>query len=120
MKYNKLVRDGIPDVIISRGVVPVTQVLDVDSYKKELKRKLQEEVAEFSESGQVEELADILEVIYALAKSEGVSQLQLEEIRKRKLMGRGGFDQRILLIETSHQVRPNRKVKSSSRRTVQK
>jgi predicted house-cleaning noncanonical NTP pyrophosphatase (MazG superfamily) len=64
-----------------------------------LRSKLQEEVAEFCESGKVEELADILEVVYALAAAEQVSQFQLEEIRKRKRKERGGFEQRIFLTE---------------------
>ena len=100
MKYNKLVRDGIPDVIVSRGEMPVTKILVIDSYKTELRKKLQEEVAELSESGRAKELADILEVTFAIAKSEGVSESQLEEIRKQKLMERGGFEKRIFLIET--------------------
>lgn len=100
MKYNKLVRDKIPDLIVGRGGKPVTRILDADAYRWELRRKLQEEVAEFGASGEVEELADVLEVVYALAAAEGVSQFQLEEKRKRKRRERGGFDRRILLIET--------------------
>ena len=100
MKYNKLVRDKIPDLIVGRGGKPVTRILDADAYRWELRRKLQEEVAEFGASGEVEELADVLEVVYALAAAEGVSQFQLEEKRKRKRGERGGFDRRILLIET--------------------
>jgi len=100
VKYNKLVRDKIPDLIVGHGGKPVTRILDVDAYRWELRRKLQEEVAEFGASGEVEELADVLEVVYALAAAEGVSQFQLEEKRKRKRGERGGFDRRILLIET--------------------
>ncbi len=100
MRYNKLVRDKIPDIIMRRGDKPVTQILDAGAYRRELRRKLQEEVAEFGESGEVEELADVLEVVYALAAAEGVSQFQLEERRKRKRRERGGFDRRVLLIET--------------------
>jgi len=99
VKYNKLVRDRIPDIITRRGDEPVTQILDASAYKRELRSKLQEEVAEFGASGEVEELADVLEVVYALAATEGVSQFQLEEKRKRKRRERGGFDRRILLIE---------------------
>jgi predicted house-cleaning noncanonical NTP pyrophosphatase (MazG superfamily) len=100
MKHNKLVRDGIPDIITERGDEPVTQVLDAGAYRRELGRKLQEEVAEFGESGEVEELADILEVVYALAAAEGVSKSQLEEMRGRKRGERGGFERRIFLVET--------------------
>lgn len=99
MKHNKLVRDRIPEIITRRGDKPVTQILDADAYGQELRRKLQEEVAEFGESGKVEELVDILEVVYALAVDEGASQSQLEEMRKQKRRERGGFDQRIFLVE---------------------
>ncbi len=100
MKYNKLVRDKIPDIITRHGDKPVTKILDVGAYRRELRRKLREEVAEFGESGEVEELVDVLEVVYALAAAEGVNQFQLEKMRKRKRKERGGFDRRILLIET--------------------
>ena len=99
MKYNKLVRDKIPEIISRRGDRPVAHVLDTESYGQELKRKLQEEVAEFNESDEVEELVDILEVVYALARDKGVSQYQLEEMRQQKQGNRGGFDQRIFLEE---------------------
>jgi predicted house-cleaning noncanonical NTP pyrophosphatase (MazG superfamily) len=99
MKHNKLVRDKIPDIITGHGDEPVTQILEAEAYKLELRSKLQEEVAEFCESGKVEELADILEVVYALAAAEGVSQFQLEEMRKQKRKERGGFDQRIFLTK---------------------
>jgi predicted house-cleaning noncanonical NTP pyrophosphatase (MazG superfamily) len=98
MGTNKLVRDKIPDIIARRGDRPVTRILEADAYRRELRRKLEEEVAEFGESGQVEELVDILEVVYALAAAEGATQLELEEMRGRKRSERGGFDRRILLI----------------------
>ena len=99
MKYNKLVRDNIPEIISRQGDRPVTHVLDTKLYRQELKRKLQEEVAEFSESDSVEELVDILEVVYALAKDKGSSQYQLEEMRQQKRRNKGGFDQRLFLEE---------------------
>ena len=101
MKHGKLVRDKIPDIIAKNGDQSVTRILTGDAYRKELGRKLQEEAIEFRESGQTEELADILEVVYALAAVEDVSQFQLEEIRSRKRKERGGFDQGIFLVETN-------------------
>jgi len=103
MKYNKLVRDNIPAIIRERGEKPVTRTLDTDEYRQKLRQKLQEEVAEFGATGRTEELADVLEVVYALAAVEGISQAQLEEMRQRKLQERGGFSQRILLVETSRE-----------------
>jgi predicted house-cleaning noncanonical NTP pyrophosphatase (MazG superfamily) len=98
METSKLVRDKIPDIIARHGDRPVTRILEADAYRRELRRKLEEEIAEFGESGQVEELADILEVVYALAAAEGTTRLELEEMRRRKRSERGGFDRRILLI----------------------
>ena len=71
-----------------------------EEYQRELRGKLREEVDEFEDSGKAEELADILEVIYALAALDGVSQNELNQIREIKRIKRGGFEQRILLIET--------------------
>ena len=72
MRYEKLVRDHIPAMITQRGDQPVTRILACDEYRHELRRKLHEEVAEFCATGEVEELADVLEVVYALAMLEGV------------------------------------------------
>ena len=71
--YNKLVRDKIPNIIKENGEIPVVRVLDEIEYKIELERKLHEEYQEVIESSgddRVEELADMLEVIKALAKLE--------------------------------------------------
>jgi predicted house-cleaning noncanonical NTP pyrophosphatase (MazG superfamily) len=100
MRHEKLVRDNIPAIIAQHGEQPVTRILEIDEYKHELRRKLHEEVVEFCATGHVEELADVLEVVYALASLEGVSSSRLEEIRQRKQTERGGFSQRIFLIET--------------------
>jgi predicted house-cleaning noncanonical NTP pyrophosphatase (MazG superfamily) len=100
MKHNKLVRDRIPEIIAEHGERPVTRTLDAENFRRELKKKLQEEVAEFCASESPEELADILEVVYALASASGISQGQLDELRERKLHERGGFWQRVFLVET--------------------
>ncbi len=106
MKHNKLVRDKIPSIIKKHGDKSITQILSPDAYRRELWRKLGEEVAEFGVSNQIEELADILEVVYALAAVEGVSQSQLEEMRRKKREERGGFDRRIFLVETNSADKP--------------
>lgn len=96
-EYNKLVRDKIPDIISENGRTPITRILNKDEYAEALQQKLKEEVAEYLESGEIEELADITEVIYALAKTQGIDQKSLEEIRIKKRTQRGGFDERIFL-----------------------
>jgi predicted house-cleaning noncanonical NTP pyrophosphatase (MazG superfamily) len=99
LRYNKLIRDKIPDIIRGNGSEPVLQILDDEAYKLALGKKLQEEVAEFGEAGAVEELVDILEVIYALAAVQRVNPSQLEALRLEKAQERGGFERRLFLIE---------------------
>ena len=64
--YNKLVRDKIPEIMLSKGETPITKILDNVEYIAFLEKKLDEEVAEYHNSQDIEELADILEVVYAL------------------------------------------------------
>ena len=96
--YNKLVRDKIPQIIQNKGGIAQTVVLSEEDYLKELNIKLQEEVKEYLESGEVEEIADILEVLLALAKQKGLSYNELEEIRDQKAKKRGAFNDKIFLI----------------------
>ena len=100
MTHNKLVRDRIPEIIEKNGQTAVTRVLNEYEYRDELERKLDEEVAEFHEGGSLEELADILEVVYALAKTKGCSLERFLREYQRKHEQRGGFDDRIYLIRT--------------------
>lgn len=99
-KHNKLVRDKIPDVIRENGEEAVIRVADSDEYRGRLRMKLFEEAVEYIESEEVEELADMLEVIYTLAKLRGASPDMLERLRQEKRAVRGGFDNRIILEET--------------------
>ncbi len=101
MSYKKLVRDKIPEIISRRGDKPIIQFLDADSYVVELRKKLQEEVSEYAQSGQAEELVDILEIIYSLASVEGISRSRLEGMRKEKWQERGGFSQKIYLVKVA-------------------
>ncbi len=100
MKHNKLVRDNIPEIIIRNGVTPKTRVLDDAEYELELTRKLMEEVSEYVDASSVEELADILEVVYALAALHKASPEDLEKVRLKKATERGAFTKRIYLIES--------------------
>lgn len=97
MKYDKLVRDLIPQIIRENGESPRTHVADDDEFASRLTDKLEEEVDEFLEDGDVEELADILEVVVALGELNGVSEQELQRIREEKAADRGRFDDRIVL-----------------------
>lgn len=99
-QYNKLVRDGIPDIIIFNGQIPVTRVLDDNEYREALEEKLREECGEVISSGKngrCEELADVLEVIRALAGLENKTLDDIIYIADAKKAERGGFDNRIYL-----------------------
>ena len=100
MKYNKLVRDKIPEIIKGKGETPITHIADNQEYEIKLKEKLKEEVEEFLKESNAEELADILEVIYAIRDNMGVSREELEKIRLEKSEKRGGFKGTIILDET--------------------
>lgn len=97
MNRGKLVRDKIPQIIRSKGQEPVIYTADSEEYCIRLRDKLREEVEEYLASDDDrEELADILEVLYALARQGGASQQQLEELRAAKAEKRGGFADRIV------------------------
>lgn len=98
MDYNKLVRDRIPEIIAAQGKKPVIRVLDDKEYNICLEKKLEEEVAEYHESKEIEELADILEVIYALCEIQGHSVNELMKVYEKKHIERGGFSKRIFLM----------------------
>ena len=94
----KLVRDKIPQIIEASGETPITRILERDEYLACLETKLDEEVREFHESKAPEELADILEVVYALAEAHGCSRERLLDIYTKKNAARGGFEKRIYWI----------------------
>lgn len=101
--YQKLVRDKIPEIIEAAGKKPVTHILDEASYLAELDHKLNEECAEYQESKSMEELADMLEVMYAIADARGYSVAELEAVRKKKAAERGGFCDRVYLDGVENQ-----------------
>ena len=95
--YNKLVRDKIPEIIEASGKTCETEILSNEEYLQMLDTKLDEELAEYNQEQNIEELADLLEVLYATAKARGYSIEELEQVRIKKQKSRGGFDMKILL-----------------------
>lgn len=100
MKYNKLVRDKIPEIIKDAGKEAITHIADNEEYWEKLKEKLQEEVNEFLAENNKEELADILEVIYAICDFKEIDKEELESLRKEKAEKRGAFRDKIILDES--------------------
>ena len=97
IRYDKLVRDRIPEIIEKNGKKCVTSILSEAEYLEKLDQKLNEELEEYQESKSMEELADLLEVIRAVAAARGSSMEEVERIRREKAEKRGGFEKRILL-----------------------
>jgi predicted house-cleaning noncanonical NTP pyrophosphatase (MazG superfamily) len=99
-KYNKLVRDKIPEYIIGKGGKPITHIADEKEYWTKLLEKLTEEINEFKENESPEEYADILEVVKAIAEYKGFDLKEVESIREKKAQERGVFKKRIILDES--------------------
>lgn len=97
--YNKLVRDRIPEIITAAGKSCTTEILSEQDYLQMLDAKLDEELAEYHKDQNIEELADLLEVIRAVAVARGYTLEELEQVRAEKATKRGGFEKRILLKE---------------------
>lgn len=96
--YNKAVRDRIPDIIRATGSRCDVRVMDTDEWVVALSAKLSEEVEEYRASGDIEELADLVEVVYGILAARGVSLDEFEATRRRKEEERGGFGERLFLV----------------------
>ena len=99
--YNKLVRDKIPEIIEASGKTCEVEILSDEEYLQMLDKKLDEELAEYHQEQNIEELADLLEVLYATAKARGYSIEELDHVRIEKKKARGGFEGKILLKEVA-------------------
>lgn len=100
-RYNKLVRDKIPAILHAKGLQYNAKTLSPAEYAIALEQKLQEEVQEYLTDKNGEELADILEVVYALAESLGISPEALQKIREHKAGERGAFKDKVFLQDVA-------------------
>lgn len=96
-KYNKLVRDKIPQIIEEEGRRAVYHKLPDEEYLSALEIKLDEEIQEYKADKNLEEMADVLEVLFALCKARGYSINDLMEKKDEKALIRGGFDEKLYL-----------------------
>lgn len=97
IEYNKLIRDRIPEIIEKSGKKCITETMDTDTYIRYLDEKLNEELAEYQADKSLEELADLLEVMYAIVKAREYKIEELEQVRREKAEKRGSFEKRLLL-----------------------
>lgn len=97
--FNKLVRDRIPEIIERAGKRATVEMLNDVDFLAAVDAKLREELDEYFASGEPEELADLLETLYAAAQARGVGVDELERIRLKKRAERGGFDLKLFLKE---------------------
>ena len=99
-KYNKLVRDKIPEIIEKNGEKPITRILDNAEYNEELIKKLNEEyheVVEADEESIIEELADMLEVMESIAELHNKTLEDILATKEKKKINRGGFSKKLYL-----------------------
>lgn len=95
--YDKLVRDGIPDLISRDGHTPSYEILSVERYPEYLQDKLEEELGEYRRTRNPVELMDIVEVIQAIVEHRGGTWEAFEASRGERRQERGGFSRRIWL-----------------------
>ena len=100
MKYDKLVRDKIPAIVKKSGGKAVYHIAKSSEYSRKLKKKLTEELSEFLKSENIEELADITEVVEALAVLKKSTLKKILALKQQKRRERGGFSKRIILEES--------------------
>ena len=94
----KLVRDGIPAIVLAAGTVPRFRLASKEDRLPLLFAKLREEVQELEADRSLEELADVVEVLRAIQIELDISDQQLEAERSCKEADRGGFQKGVVLL----------------------
>lgn len=101
--YNKLIRDNNVKIMEEKGCKVTYEILDNQRYGEELDKKLLEEVNEYLADYSTEEMADVMEVIYAILEYRGVSMEEVEKVRIEKRNRKGAFQKRIFLKDVEEE-----------------
>ena len=106
MKYEKLVRDLVPQRIREAGGWAIARKLSPNEMRIETLRKLVEESKEALEAvddptNLKEELADVCEVLDAVLTARGISRRELRYIRRKRARKSGTFKTRTFLVVAS-------------------
>ena len=105
VKYNKLIRDKIPQIIKDDGWIPKTRILNKKEFRRELKKKVLEETKELIKAEEkeevIDEIVDIQEITDALIREYGLTKLIIKAEQKKKNKKRGGFKKRLFLIKSA-------------------
>lgn len=103
VKYNKLIRDRIPEIIKEAGWKPEIRTLGEKEFLNALKKKVVEEAGELIEAkdkkGISEEIADIQELLDALISEMKMTKSEIKKLQTAKREKRGGFKKRLFLIK---------------------
>ena len=95
--YNKLIRDKNVEIMEKKGCKVTYEILGDERYREELDKKLKEEVLEYLEAYDIEEMADVMEVIYTMLDYTGVTMEDVEKVRVEKRNRKGGFKNKVFL-----------------------
>jgi len=95
--YNKLVRDKIPEVLQSLGKKYSCHIADDEEFLFRLKDKIEEELQELYEDPSPEEMADVLEVLYTIAREMNLDIVEVYKTMSTKGKAKGRFRERIIL-----------------------
>jgi predicted house-cleaning noncanonical NTP pyrophosphatase (MazG superfamily) len=114
LRYDKAIRDKIPEIIEKSGYSLKAKKLSNTKFLLEMERKLLEETKEYLRDREPHELADVLEVIYRIAELRGIPAKELEKIRIKKKKARGGFKKNLFLIKTNKSASHVRRIQRSS------